>query len=226
MCTNYRRTKGYAELRDDFAQLRLPLVSPPPEAAPNLEPQPEIRPTVKAVVLRPFKDGVELVQLRWGLIPSFHRGTVKEWRFTTVNARAETIATQRSYREPFKHRRCLIAGEGWVEWKGEGKPKPKFFIEPRDGEPICFAGIWDRCDTADAGPVESFSMVTQPPGALSVLHDRAPVVLRQGDWMRWLDTSADVSDLLTAEPPDLYTVRPFGEVGSAPQRSGPAKSLG
>ena len=215
MCTNYRRTKGYAQLRDDFSQLRLPLISPSPEVAPNLEPQWEIRPTVNAVVLRPLTKGVELAQLRWGLIPSFHRGAVKDWKFATVNARAETVATQRFYREPFRQRRCLIAGEGWVEWKGEGKPKPKFYIEPRGGEPICFAGIWDRCDTADVGLVESFSMVTQPPGALNAVHDRAPVVLRQPDCVRWLDTSADVSDLLTAEPPDRYQINPFTKVEPA-----------
>ena len=58
-------------------------------------------------------------------------------------------------------------------------------------------------------------MVTQPPGALSDVHDRAPVVLRRADWARWLNAEADVSDLLTAEPADLYTVRPFADVSSA-----------
>jgi putative SOS response-associated peptidase YedK len=54
-------------------------------------------------------------------------------------------------------------------------------------------------------------MVTQPPGALGDLHDRAPVVLRQEDWARWLDLEKPVDDLLTTEPADLY-IRPFHEV--------------
>ena len=57
-------------------------------------------------------------------------------------------------------------------------------------------------------------MVTQPPGALSDVHDRAPVVLTPENWSRWLDTAADVDDLLTAAPPDLYRIRPFAEVAS------------
>ena len=209
MCTNYRRTKGYSELVEEFTQIRLPIVLPGPHAAPNLEPQSEIRPSVQGVILRLHGAGVELARLRWGLIPFFHRGTAKDWKFSTINAKAETVATLRSFKEAFKRRRCLIAGEGWVEWKGAGKPKPKFYIEPRAREPICFAGLWDRCDTSDAGPVETFTMVTQPPGALSDVHDRAPVVLRQPDWARWLDSTTDVSDLLVAEPADLYEVRPF-----------------
>ena len=52
-------------------------------------------------------------------------------------------------------------------------------------------------------------MVTQPPGALSEVHDRAPVVLAMVDWARWLDLDADVDDLLGAEPVDRFEVRPF-----------------
>src|SRR3546814_14978592 len=52
-------------------------------------------------------------------------------------------------------------------------------------------------------------MVTQPPGALSDVHDRAPVVLSMGDWARWLDLDADVDALLGAEPADRFEVRPF-----------------
>lgn len=220
MCTDYRRLKGYDEMREEFSHIRIPIRLPVSAAIPNLEPQNEVRPTVPAVVFRQFEDGVELARLRWGLIPFFHRGPLKAWKFATFNARSETLKTTRSYREAFKRRRCLIAADGWVEWKGEGKPKPKFYIDRRDAAPICFAGLWDRCETEDAGIVESFTMVTQPPGAagdgvgmnrLGDVHDRAPVVLTQQDWARWLDLDAEVDDLLTASPPDLYRIRPFAD---------------
>ena len=214
MCTDYRRSKGYWQYRGEFSETRVPLVLPEPHAAPNLEPQSEVRPTNQAVIFRRHGEGVELARARWGLIPFFHRKGVKEWKAATFNARAETVASAPSFREAFKRRRCLIAADGWVEWKGEGKPKPKFYIQPRDGAPICFAGLWDRATTSDAGVVESFTMVTQPPGALSDVHDRAPVILRQAEWARWLDLDADVSDLLTAEPPDLYTVQPFAPLAA------------
>src|SRR3546814_6978014 len=80
--------------------------------------------------------------MRWGLVPFFHKKPVREWKAATFNAKAETVKTLASFREPFRRRRCLIAADGWVEWKGEGKPKPKFYIAARDGESICFAGLW------------------------------------------------------------------------------------
>ena len=209
MCTDYRRTKGYAAMRDEFSDIRLPIRVPASDAAPNLEPQDEIRPTNRAIVFRAHNDGVELVAMRWGLVPFFHKGPLKAWKAATFNAKAETAKTLASFREPFKRRRCLIAADGWVEWKGEGTPKPKFYIEPRDGEPMCFAGLWCRTRSVEDGEVESFTMVTQPPGALSGVHDRAPIVLWQKDWARWLDLDADVDDLLSVEPADRFTVRSF-----------------
>lgn len=225
MCTDYRQTKGYAQLVEEFSHTRVPVVFPPPHAAPNLEPRSEVRPTTSAVVFRRHGEGVELVHMRWGLIPFFHRGLLKAWKFATFNARAESVKRTPSFREPFKRRRCLVAADGWVEWKGEGKPKPKFYIDRRDAAPICFAGLWDSCVTEDAGTVESFTIVTQPPGpptatggttaselrTLGDVHDRAPVVLVQSEWARWLALNADVEDLLTASPPDLYRIRPFSE---------------
>src|SRR3546814_7629829 len=104
--------------------------------------------------------------MRWGLVPFFHKKPVREWKAATFNAKAETVKTLASFREPFRRRRCLIAADGWVEWKGEGKPKPKFYIAARDGESICFAGLWCRTRSDADGEVESFTLVTQPPGAL------------------------------------------------------------
>ena len=214
MCTNYRQTKTLVDMYSEFTQIKLPVVFPESHAAPNLQPRLEIRPTDTAVVFRRHGEGVELARLRWGLVPWFHRGSVKAWKFATFNARAETVKTARSFSGPFARRRCLIAVDGFVEWRGEGKPKPKFYIDRRDSVPICFAGLWDRCETEDAGTVESFTMVTQPPGALSDVHDRAPVILLQADWARWLDVTANVDDLLTAAPPDAYRIQPYAEVAS------------
>ena len=77
------------------------------------------------------------------------------------------------------------------------------------GEPIAFAGIWDRCETSDVGTVESCTIVTQPAGApLNGYHDRAPVILFLGDWARWLDLEADVNDLLGPESKHHFDIVP------------------
>ena len=65
----------------------------------------------------------------------------------------------------------------------------------------------DRCETADQGVVESFTIITQPAGSsLNGYHDRAPVVLFGDEWRRWLDVEDDVSDLLGSESADRFAV--------------------
>lgn len=58
----------------------------------------------------------ELVMMRWGLIPFFSKFLSDVKGISTINARAETIATSGTYREPFKRRRCIIPANGFYEW--------------------------------------------------------------------------------------------------------------
>src|SRR3546814_13658522 len=94
MCSNYRRAKGYAAMRDEFTHIRLPVRFGPGAAAPNLAPQNEVRPTDQAVVFRRFHDGVELVRMRWGLVPLLHNTQVRDWQAAWFNAKAASVKTQ------------------------------------------------------------------------------------------------------------------------------------
>jgi putative SOS response-associated peptidase YedK len=55
----------------------------------------------------------ELVLLRWGMVPFFTKSLSEIKGLSTINARAETITTTRTYREPFKKRRCLVPASGF-----------------------------------------------------------------------------------------------------------------
>ena len=72
---------------------------------------------------------------------------------------------------------------------------------------MMFGGVWDRAKTNDFGAIESFSIVTQPPGALAHLHNRAPLALWRSDWARWIDYGETVDDLLMQVPEDRILVR-------------------
>ena len=83
----------------------------------NLQPRYNICPTTKidAVVT---KDGKrELVGMRWGLVPSWWSKPLKELKFATFNARAETVAEKPMFRSAFKRNRCIIPASGYYEWK-------------------------------------------------------------------------------------------------------------
>lgn len=59
---------------------------------------------------------------RWGLIP-FWRDKIEDAltiRNRTINARAETIFTKPSFREPIRKKRCLVPATGFFDWRHEG----------------------------------------------------------------------------------------------------------
>lgn len=208
MCGRYRNHLTVTDLR----QLTNPfLVRPEPAAAPNMAPALYIRPTAQQWVIRHAEDGAEAVRMRWGLVPYWFKGpTLKEFKLTTFNAKAETVATAASYKGPFARRRCLVAADGWYEWKGPKGAKQRYVFKPKDGSPHTFAGLWERWKPPEGDPVESFTIVTQPAGAaLNAYHDRAPVVIWEAGRNRWLSVSADVGDLIGPESADRFDVTPI-----------------
>ncbi len=65
----------------------------------------------------------ELILARWGLVPFFTKDLKEIKGLSTINARAETIATSRTWREPMKKRRCLIPVNAFYEWvRPESRP--------------------------------------------------------------------------------------------------------
>src|ERR1700720_3762812 len=59
----------------------------------------------------------QLVQMRWGLVPSRWSKPLKELKLAPLNARAETVAEKPFFREAFKRNRCLIPVSGYYEWE-------------------------------------------------------------------------------------------------------------
>jgi putative SOS response-associated peptidase YedK len=77
-----------------------------------------VAPTTFQPVMRAERDtgASELTVMRWGLVPSSARD-LRSFTLSTINARAESLATSATYREPFRHRRCLVPADGFYEWK-------------------------------------------------------------------------------------------------------------
>ena len=73
----------------------------------------------------------ELVKLRWGLIPVWAKDA--KIAYSTINARADTVATKPAFRAAYKKRRCLILAEGYFEWLKVGKAKQPLLYEVDGG---------------------------------------------------------------------------------------------
>ena len=176
----------------------------------------DVRPTSSQLTVRLDGGAWVLERMRWGLIPFWRGGKpVKDtakgagdgFKLTTFNARIEGVESSAVFKAAFARRRCLIPATGWYEWTEEQGGKVKHRFARQDGRPIWFAGIWDRCQTADQGEVASFTLLTGPSaGWLSDYHSRAPVILDPADWAVWLDPATDARPLMAAVRPERFAV--------------------
>ena len=174
-----------------------------PEA--ELQPRYNLAPGQDAAVVRHDAGGRRLSMLRWGLIPSWAKKPDIGYRL--INARAETAAGKPSFRSAFAHRRCIVPASGFYEWRLEGTVRQPWYVTGRDGEPMGFAGLWERWrvpvgmalpgSLADRRPgdvVETFTVLTTAANdAMRALHHRMPVILPPEAIGPWL--SGDDVDL-------------------------------
>jgi putative SOS response-associated peptidase YedK len=145
----------------------------------------------------------EIVLLRWGLIPYWAKDA--KIGLSTINAKAETVATAPAFRDAFARRRCLVPADAFYEWqKRDRSHKQPFAIALASREPYGFAGIWERWKDPRSGEwLETFSIITTDPNSLvAPLHNRMPVIIERKDYDRWLASER------SAQPP-LDLLRPF-----------------
>lgn len=184
MCNRFANRVSYRQYVDDLAQAGLPLVFPTREAAPNLEPLDDIRPTDRAPVILPAEGGTALHQMRWGFSPSMPK--------------AGPLTNRRSEGRSFSKGRCLIPASCFFEWTGARYPKIKWQFTVAGQEWFCIAGLW-RDDEKLGQP--AFTMLTMPPGPdVAPYHNRQVVVLAQDEWQGWLDPEVPSDRFLTAKP--------------------------
>ena len=147
----------------------------------------------------------ECVSMRWGLVPYWWTKPLKELRLATFNARVETVTEKPFFREPFKHRRCLIPATGYYEWQDTPSGKQPWYFTARDGSPaLTIAGLWDRWrDKSSGETITSCAMIIcEPNNFVAEVHDRMPVLLAEKDFELWLGGAAGL-ELLKPAPEDM-----------------------
>lgn len=153
--------------------------------APELQPRTNIAPTQDIAVIRLQAGERECVPMRWGLVPSWSREP--KTRYSTINARAETVAEKPAYRNAFRHRRCLIPATGFYEWQQADRHKIPHLVRRKDRGLFAFAGLWERWER-EATVVESCTIiVTAANRLLTPIHSRMPVILDPDRYNIWLD---------------------------------------
>lgn len=178
MCGRFRLGKGREALKKFFGA----------ELETDWDPRYNVAPGQSVVTVR--QDAAQPVRrlslMRWGLIPFWAKEAAIGYKM--INARSETIADKPAFREPLKSRRCLIAADGFYEWKKLEKTKQPYCFTMSDDALFAFAGIWDRWKSPEGGTVETCSILTTSANDLvRDVHDRMPVILPPESFDLWLD---------------------------------------
>lgn len=186
-------------------------------------PRYNIAPTQPVAIVREFAGVRQGALVRWGLVP----GWVKDPASFTllINARSESAAEKPSFRTAMRHRRCLVPASGFYEWRRDGKVKQPYWIGPRDGGLVAFAGLWETWMGKDGSEIDTAAILTTGANAsMAAIHDRMPVVIAREDFARWLDPLNEprhVAELLRAPADDLFVARPVSARVNSARNDGP-----
>ncbi len=152
---------------------------------PNFPPRYNVAPTQPIPVVRLVNGARSYALVRWGLLPAW----VKDPKTFSllVNARGESVLGKPSFRNAMRRRRCLIPADGFYEWSA-GAPKRPYFVRPKSGGPIAFAGLWETWTGPNGEEVDTAAIVTTRANrALAAIHDRMPVIVAPDAFNFWLD---------------------------------------
>jgi putative SOS response-associated peptidase YedK len=163
-----------------------------------------------------------LVEMQWGLITSWSKEPRAQ--FSTINARAETIAKSPVFRGPFKSQRCLVPASGFYEWQRTSNGKQPFCIRLKDNDLFAFAGLYDIWHDTAGNELYSYTVITTVPnGLVAPIHNRMPVILRRDDEDVWLDKATEparLMALLVAYPAEEMEAYPVSRAVNNPANEG------
>ena len=150
-------------------------------------------PYQKLPVIKKYKNGNTLENLKWGIVPSWAKQ--KDFKALT-NARLETIDEKVSFKKLIQLHRCVAVADGFYEWKREEKEKTPFYFMRNDKKTIFIAGIYEN---------DEFCLITEEAKPnVQEIHQRQPVILNETDVNRYLNLKLTGSSFLKeCNKPDL-----------------------
>jgi putative SOS response-associated peptidase YedK len=163
--------------------------------------------------------------VRWGFIPTWAKNP-REMPLL-INARSETAAEKNTFRAAMRHRRALIPASGFYEWKRQGgKPVQAYWVRPKDGGIVAFGALMETWHEPGGSEMDTAAILTTSANeAISQIHHRMPVVIRQQDFDRWLDCvnnePRDVADLMQPIQPDFFEAVPVSDKVNKFSNTGP-----
>ncbi len=199
MCGRYTLTKPLEEIEFHFSPILIKL---------DHQQRYNIAPTQQSPIVIEKDEQRQLVPMTWGLVPAWAKDPSYGTRM--INARGESVHEKPSFRSSFKHQRCLVPADGFIEWRAQGKEKIPHYIQLKNQGLAGFAGIWSEWKKQDTHLITYSIITTQANDLLRTIHERMPVILSTEDYATWLQPNTDqetLRSLLVPYPDELMTFR-------------------
>jgi putative SOS response-associated peptidase YedK len=201
VCGRYQRRSDKQKIAEAFALgkadgLALEL-TPDYNAAPQ---------TIQPVIVWDEHEGTRALHMMfWRFLPRYVTDP-KQFKLSTINAKSETLLSNKMWQDSFLKRRCLIPADSFLEWKKEGKSRLPFVFAMKDDQPFALGGVWRRWRSPDRKTeMDTFAIITVEPNELveeKTGHDRMPLIIERKNWQRWLEPGS-------AEQPPVDLLRPY-----------------
>lgn len=134
----------------------------------------------------------ELVQAKWGLVPSW----LTDLSRAQSNARVETAATSRMFAKAWQSRRCLLLADSYYQWyMAPNKRRQLWSIRARDHALLLMAGIWESYPVDKVLSFDSCAVLTMPAlSSLQLIAQRMPALITPRQAVSWLSGAAISAD--------------------------------
>jgi putative SOS response-associated peptidase YedK len=214
MCNHYRKNPDWRTRIDDWSETRIPIRFGREAPIPNTSG--EVYPGGVGEIVVPADDDLLVAAAAsWIFMPWKPGLTWAEWSKTRRgcnNARGEEADAKWPFGPAAKRGRCLIPGDAFYEWDdGPKGGKTEFRFAYPDGRPFFFAGLFNRVEPPDQGPMLTYAMITKGAGGdtASIGHPRQPVILRADQLDAWLDPANPIAAFAAdLDPAGTFALHP------------------
>ena len=146
-----------------------------------------VAPSTRVEIIRPVDGGLSVDKVRWGWSPFWAKGK----RPDPINARVETVATGKFFKQLWPNGRAIAPANGWFEWvKDPADPKKKqpYYIRLKSQAPMFYGALAQVTPGLEPREDDGFVIITAASDSGMVdIHDRRPVVLTAELAREWVD---------------------------------------
>jgi len=138
------------------------------------------------------EESFQLTKAVFGLLPQICK--VKVNKGNLINAYAETVMTQRSFRMSIRNKRCLIPADSFYICNVQKNNAYRFYEQKN--QVMFYAGVYDEV-VLDSGKImRTFSLITRSrSSATSERTYRIPLILNKLDQELWMSKKTSLSEV-------------------------------